>query len=351
VGVGSGAEPAPTAPPPRSRRPGWRSLLTAVLVVGGGAAAVGFRHRIADWWAELVDVRWQWVLVAAVVQLLSIHCVVLVQRVLLRRGGGQGSLPALTTLVYAGNAISVGVPVAGAAASAAYTYRRLRDMGNSTALVGWVLAISGVSATVALAIVLAVGSAMTGSLLGAIGAFLACVAAVVPVVVAVAAIRHAATRALLVRQLQRGARLLGRWVSALRGAEVSVRVEDLLTSLGSFRLGGRGAVAAFGLSLSNWVLDAACLAVAVVAVDASVPWQGLLLVWVAGAVVSSSRLTPGGIGVVEAALVSGLVAAGLPASQAVPAVVVYRLVSLWLLVGIGALCLVASPTPASAAED
>jgi len=37
------------------------------------------------------------------------------------------------------------------------------------------------------------------------------------------------------------------------------------------------------------------------------------------------------------------VAAGLPASQAVPAVLVYRLVSLWLLVGIGALFLVATP--------
>ena len=86
--AGSGPEPGPAVPSPGTgRRPGWRTLLSAVLVVGGGAAAFGFRDRIADWWGELVHVRWQWVLFAAVVQLLSIHCVVLVQRVLLAQIG------------------------------------------------------------------------------------------------------------------------------------------------------------------------------------------------------------------------------------------------------------------------
>ena len=340
-----------TAPPAvvggaRRRRRSTRFLrpvLTVVLALALGLAAVLARDRIAEWWQTLISVRWQWALVAAVVQLVSVQCVVQVQRVLLRAGGGRAPAGTLTTLTYAGNAISIGVPVAGAAASAAYTYRRLRELGTSTALVGWVLAVSGIASTVTLAAVLAVGSAVTGSAVGAVGAFVATAVAVLPVVGAVLAIRHAATRAVLVRVLQRGAGLLGRWVSALRGAEVERRVEDLLTSLGSFRLGARGVAATGALSLANWVLDAGCLALAVVAVGAPVPWQGLLLVWAAGAVVSSTRLTPGGIGVVETALASALVAAGLPASSAVPAVVVYRLVSLWLLAGIGALCLVAGP--------
>ena len=76
----------------------------------------------------------------------------------------------------------------------------------------------------------------------------------------------------------------------------------------------------------------------------------MVLAWAAGALVSSTRLTPGGIGVVEAALASALVAAGLPASQAVPAVVVYRLISLWLLAALGALCLVLGPRPSHEPE-
>jgi uncharacterized protein (TIRG00374 family) len=139
-------------------------------------------------------------------------------------------------------------------------------------------------------------------------------------------------------------------VQALRGPEVAYRIDDLLTSLGSFRLGVAGTAATGLLSLVNWVLDAACLALAVVSVGGAVPWPGLLLAWGAGTVVSSTRLTPGGIGIVEAALASALVAAGLPAAHAVPAVVVYRLISLWLLAGIGGLCLLTAPRDAAVAQ-
>jgi uncharacterized protein (TIRG00374 family) len=147
----------------------------------------------------------------------------------------------------------------------------------------------------------------------------------------------------VVRWVSRAASVLGRWVPALRSDRVGGRVDELLSSLGSFRLSPAAGGAAGVFALANWMLDVATLALALVAVGAPVPWQGLLLAWAAGALASSARLTPGGIGVVETALVAALVAAGLPASQAVPAVLVYRLVSLWLLVGIGALFLVATP--------
>jgi uncharacterized protein (TIRG00374 family) len=159
----------------------------------------------------------------------------------------------------------------------------------------------------------------------------------------VLAFRHARTRTWLVRLAGRVARLLGRWVPALRNGPVEQRIEDFLTSLGSFRLGVPVATGAGLLALANWLLDIVCLALALQAVGAPVPWQGLVLAWAAGALASSARLTPGGIGVVETALASALVASGLPASQAVPAVLVYRLVSLWLLVAIGAVFLMVGP--------
>jgi uncharacterized protein (TIRG00374 family) len=310
-------------------------------VVALAALGVLFRHRIAEWWDGLIGVAWKWVLLAAVVQLVSMQALVHQLRLLLRTGGGGVSLGAATSTIYAGNTISACLPFAGAAASAAYTYRRLHALGNSTALVGWVLAIAGIAATASLAVVLAVGSAMTGSVAGAVGAFLATAAGVLPVVGIVLAFRHARTRAWLVTVLARGARLLGRWVPALRNGRVDRQIEDFLDSLGGFRLGLPAAGAAWLLALANWVLDTACLALALRAVGAPIPWQGLVLAWAAGALVSSARLTPGGIGVVETALASALVASGLPVSQAVPAVLVYRLVSLWLLVAIGAVFLLA----------
>lgn len=257
-GPGPAGAEAEEAPSPRR---GWRRPLLTTLLVGTGAVvAVVFRSRVAEWWHALLGARWEWALLAAVVQLVSFQCLVVQQRVLLRAGGGQSPLGALTGTLYAGNAISIGVPVAGAAASAAYTFRRLHTLGNPVALVSWDLAVSGISSTVTLAAVLAVGAGMTGSAIGAVGAFIAAVVAVVPVVVAILVVRHGATRGLLVRVLQRGARTLGRRVQALRGPEVAYRIDDLLTSLGSFRLGVAGTAATGLLSLVNWVLDAACLA-------------------------------------------------------------------------------------------
>ena len=341
--VGPSAPPGAVAAPAARRVRPVQLAVRAVLVLAAVVLIVVCRHRIAEWWDGLVGVTWSWVLLAGLLQLVSMQALVQQQRGLLRAGGGDVGMWHATTTIYAGNTISATVPVAGAAASAAYTYRRLYALGNSTALVGWALAMSGIASTASLAVVLAVGSAVTGSVAGALGAFLATVVGVVPVLAVVLVLRHARTRTTVVRVVGRAAAVLGRWVPALRGERVGQRIDDLFTSLGAFRLRPAAGAAAGFLALANWVLDIGCLALALVAVGAPVPWQGLVLAWAAGALVSSARLTPGGIGVVEAALASALVAAGLPASDAVPAVLVYRLVSLWLLVGIGAVFLAATP--------
>jgi len=323
-----------------------RFLLALAIVV----LVVVFRHRIREWWDGLVGVSWRWVLLTVLVQLASMQCLVQQQRVLLRAGGGGASVGAATSTIYAGNTISTSLPFAGVPAGAAYTYRRLHALGNGPALVSWALALSGIAATTTLAVVVAFGSAMTSSPVGALGAFVATAAGVLPVLGIVLAFRHARTRALLVRLASRVVRLLGRWVPALRNGSVEERIDEFLTSLGSFRLGVRAGAATGLYALVNWVLDAACLALALVAVGADIPWQGLVLAWAAGTLASAARLTPGGIGVVETALVSALVASGLPISQAVPGVLVFRLVNLWLLVAIGALFLLAGSRSNQPAE-
>ncbi|KQS71506.1 hypothetical protein ASG41_19715 [Modestobacter sp. Leaf380] len=329
----------------------WRPVLTGVLALGTVVAVVVFRQSILGWLETLAGAEWRWALLAAVVQLVSMQCLVSQQRLLLRSGGGHAPTGNLTVTVYGGNAIAVGLPLAGSAASVAYTYRRMRDLGNNPVLVSWTLAVSGVCSTVSLAAVVAVSSAATGSTVGAAVASLASVAAVVPVLTLLAVTRSPEAKHLVVKLLQGAVAPFARWWSVLRPAVVGPAVDGVLTSLGAIRPGFRNAATAGGLALANWVLDAVCLGLSVLAVGAGLPWQGVVLAWAAGALVSSTRLTPGGIGVVEAAMASALVAAGLPAAQAVPAVVVYRFVSLWLLAAIGAMCLVLAPRPVHAPED
>jgi uncharacterized membrane protein YbhN (UPF0104 family) len=53
-------------------------------------------------------------------------------------------------------------------------------------------------------------------------------------------------------------------------------------------------------------------------------------VYLAGATIGQAAPTPGGIGAVEAALVAGLTAAGVPSGTALSAVLLYRVVTFWL---------------------
>lgn len=60
--------------------------------------------------------------------------------------------------------------------------------------------------------------------------------------------------------------------------------------------------------------------------DATRPRQGSS----SGSAVATAAPTPGGLGALEAALIAGLVAAGMENTIAVPAVFLYRLATFWL---------------------
>ena len=85
----------------------------------------------------------------------------------------------------------------------------------------------------------------------------------------------------------------------------------------------------------NWVANIACLALALLATRSRVPWSGLILAWSVGVGAGSFGITPGGLGLVEAALAGALIAAGVHTPQAVATVLVYRLISFWLVDALG----------------
>ncbi|MFF9346100.1 lysylphosphatidylglycerol synthase domain-containing protein [Streptomyces sp. NPDC014734] len=67
-------------------------------------------------------------------------------------------------------------------------------------------------------------------------------------------------------------------------------------------------------------------------------YASVAVVFLAGNALGSAAPTPGGMGAVEGALTLGLIAVGLPKEVAAPAVLLYRLLTLWLPVLPGWLC-------------
>jgi uncharacterized protein (TIRG00374 family) len=85
----------------------------------------------------------------------------------------------------------------------------------------------------------------------------------------------------------------------------------------------------------NWLLDCACFALMFLAIDAPIPWKGLLLAYGAGQLAASLPITPGGLGVVEGSITVALVAFGGAESSTVDAVLLYRIISFWFILVVG----------------
>jgi len=89
---------------------------------------------------------------------------------------------------------------------------------------------------------------------------------------------------------------------------------------------------------ANVLLSAAyvvALLAALWSVGAHPPILATAVVYLAGNAVGSAAPTPGGIGGVEAVLAAGLTAIGIPAHQAIAAVLIFRTATFWLPIPVG----------------
>jgi len=93
---------------------------------------------------------------------------------------------------------------------------------------------------------------------------------------------------------------------------------------------------AVGAAVGRWFFEYLVLLLALYAIDAKPdPWS-VLLAFVTASVLTMIPLTPGGLGFVEAGLTATLAAAGIGPEKAVAATLLFRLVSFWLPLPIGA---------------
>jgi uncharacterized protein (TIRG00374 family) len=85
----------------------------------------------------------------------------------------------------------------------------------------------------------------------------------------------------------------------------------------------------------NWLFDATCLWVFVWSFGTVISPIDLLVAYGLANIFAAIPLTPAGLGVVEGVLITTLVGFGVPHSQAILAVLAYRLVNFWIPIPVG----------------
>jgi len=328
----------------------------AVAIAGVGlltAAAAAENSDVAGSLKVLAHPHWSWLAAGVVLEVISMAAFAAMFRRLLTAGRARPRRSEMLAAVYAANAMSVSVPLAGPGLAAAYLFRRFTRFGSGAAGAGWALLAGGVISAVAWVVLLAVGGLASGRTVALAVTVPALVLALAVAVAIAAAARYPRARQdlenLLTRALARGARLL-RWPAT----DPKLALRAWGQRFGALRLPATSWGLALGDSLLNWFADAAVLTVAIIAVGGHVPWHDLLLVYAAGVGAQGLSLTPGGLGIAEGAISLALVASGVHVRQAVAAAVLYRLTSFWLNAAIGWLILLLlqarRPTARSAPE-
>jgi putative heme transporter len=304
----------------------WALIALAVLVLAVELVLV--RDQLAKAWASLYSANWWWVLAAVVAAMASMHSFAQIQRTLLRSAGVTVRQWRSEAAFYAGNALSTTMP-GGPVLSATFLYRQQRLWGATPVVASWQLVMSGVLQGVGLALLGLGGAFLLGasknplSLVFTLGVF----AAVLVLAQAVA------TRPELIDGI--GVKLLT-WFNSLRGKPALTGVakwRELLAQLESVQLGRRDLSVAFSWSLFNWIADVACLAFACYAAGGHPSLAGLTVAYAAARAVGTIPLMPGGLLVVEAVLVPGLVSSGMTLAGAISAMLIYRLVS-WIFLAV-----------------
>jgi putative heme transporter len=309
----------------------WPAAAASLVVIG-----VLLRDRLpslADVSAALRVADPAWLLVAVLAEAISISQFARLQRRVLIGYGVTIPQRRSLALAYSRSAIAITVP-AGSAVSAAYAFRQFRADGASRAVATAVMLLSGLISISGLVLLYVTGAAATGAerLAGAWrahpGLVEGALALLVMVTVLVAVLAWPA----------RDARPRRSWTSRLspRLAAMLRPVADAIAS--SRTVAPRHWVIALGAATVNWLFDLLCLAAGARAFHLTISLTTIAAVYLTVQVVRQIPLTPGGIGVVEVSLLAGLISAGAADGPATATVLVYRLLSCWLIIPVGLLC-------------
>jgi uncharacterized protein (TIRG00374 family) len=289
-----------------------------------------------------------WLLLALLAEVTAVIAFSVVQRRLVINLGGDLTRRGSVELTLASGAISSALP-AGAALGAGYTYRRMRRAGLRGSEAGTALVASAgiLSGALVLLYLLLTGPSLLqqlGELVGPehLGAIIVLVGAIV-IFLVVRSRNHAGKT--IADQPDRPAPtcIRGRVAGWITNYTRMSRETFRSIPAPAWRISSAAAVI-------KWLADFAVLVAATLAVDADVDFVSLATVYVGVQIIRQIPFTPGGIGVIEAALLAGLIAAGSAAAPAAAAVVIYRALTFWLILPAGGIAALldrsAAATPA-----
>ncbi|GAA2712313.1 lysylphosphatidylglycerol synthase transmembrane domain-containing protein [Actinoplanes palleronii] len=305
--------------PPVVRR-WWRPALGLTVTV---AILVTLRDQLPDLSSLLTvwqDVDLRWAAAAVTAGLLSQAAFAEQQRLLLSGLGVRLPRDSAVALTISGAAVSMAVP-AGAAVATAFTFRTFRRYGASTAVATAVTVVSGVISILSLALLYTLGWLVRSDVAATVQ---------VPEVLGVAAALVAAVVA---------GRMLWRRRPAVPVGPDS-RLGRLLAAAGRTTremaaLPPRRWASVVTAGMTKWVLDLFCLAAAATACHATLGWWRIAVIYLGIQIVRQIPLTPGGTGLIEVGMLAALVAAGCSHPVAAAVVVLYRLISMWLVLLMG----------------
>ena len=324
----------------KKKKPWWNlPLRIAALVVIAAVVVALLQGQLpspAQIWQSMIHANWWWIGLGLVLQFASFGMFARQQRQLLGAFGVYMSVPRAEAITYSSTAIANSMP-AGAAVAAGYSLQQYRLRGATTATAATVTVLSGVLSIVALGLMYLIGllTATWTKLVDlaehhpASTVFIGLGAVLVIVVV----IRYVTARNVGERSDAPTPRLDSFEERHPKLGPAARQTLNTLRDTREVRL--RDWNLALGYTMVKWAMDAACLWTVCKAFDIDIDLFQLSVLYLGIQLVRQIPLTPGGIGVIEAALLAGLISAGAPPDDAAGAVLVYRTISAYIMIPIG----------------
>jgi uncharacterized membrane protein YbhN (UPF0104 family) len=310
----------------------WRWLRYVLFALVTAVAVGALRGRLPDP-AEFLDALraadWRWATLAVAAGLLSQFAYAEQQRRLLAAFDVHVPTWRALAMTYVRSALSMVLP-AGSAASAAYAFQTYRRHGATPAISATATLISAAVTVLSLVLLYTAAWSLTATLIAALAATLFWLRGRThpkPRPVRTSADLPTAPAGTRLRKI------LGRAVAPAVRLIRRPAVSQALRDARSVR--PRTWLAVLSAGVINWLLDMACLVLAAAAAHAEIGWSRLALIYLAVQMVRQIPLTPGGIGLIETSMLAGLIAAGSPHITAAAVVLIYRLISFWLVLPTG----------------
>ncbi len=283
-----------------------------------------------------------WVLVAAAMQALSMGGFALQQKALLGALGVRMGFGRATAVTLARSAISISLP-AGAAVSAAYALRHYRRAGATGEIAAATMVVSGLVSLGGLVALYVVGVVVTVAQdPTALSSEPPAALAVTMLVLGLIMIGLVAAVVTSIRRRRRGPVEFTVAVAAEPAGRLArYAASAWATARNAWHAGGqlriRDWIVALAYATANWLTDLLCLAASTRALGLPIGITTLASIYLVVQIVRQVPITPGGVGLIETAFIAGLTAAGTGAASATAAVLLYRILSCWIIIPIGGL--------------